>query len=259
MTLMNNYLYLLVNDKNTEFKIGVTDDITERYLKLSFVWGEFELPESYVFMGTRDEVERLEKTLHFMLENWRIEKVEKLDGRREWFSMKCFEKAIEIIAFVASMRGLKLEERLIRGVTVNRYRKHDKKIKKITTKPNNYTNPETVKKQWILCYGATIDFKDHPKFDDSWLWVIKNIDCQPSDFIGEFNIRNKIGSFSLVPSAYIYNSEKIIEAVLQKSHIEILKEDESLQELYEYLSTDISNMISKFKNQPPPSHRSISY
>lgn len=256
---MNNFIYLLVNYKNTEFKIGVTDDITERYLKLSLVWGEFDLSESYVFMGTRNEVEKLEKTLHFLLEDWRIEKIEKLDGRKEWFSMKCFEKAIEIIAYVASMKGLKLEERLVRGVTVNRYRKHGKRIKKITQKPDNYTNYEIVKKQWILYNQATIDFKDHPKFDDSWLWVIKTLDRPSSDFLSEFNIINKIGSFSLVPSAYIYHSEKIIEAVLQKSHIEILKEDESLQELYEYLSTDISNMISKFKNQPPPSHRSISY
>ena len=107
---MTDVLYLFVKEQKTEFKIGITNDIEERYLRLTSIWGDIDLAASCMLIGDRREIAGFEKTLHFLLERWRVEKPPKLDGHKEWFSMECFDKAMEIIASAAMLRNFSNSE-----------------------------------------------------------------------------------------------------------------------------------------------------
>ena len=54
---MKNFLYFFVNRDKTEFKIGITEDIEERYLRLTSLWGEIDLAASCMLAGSRREVD----------------------------------------------------------------------------------------------------------------------------------------------------------------------------------------------------------
>ena len=103
---MNSTLYLFVTDKKTEFKIGITNNIEDRYLLITSIWGDIDIALSCMITGDRREIFRLEKTLHFLLERWQIKKIPKNEGHSEWFSMECFDKAIEIIGYYFMLRGI---------------------------------------------------------------------------------------------------------------------------------------------------------
>jgi hypothetical protein len=80
---MNSTLYLLVTEQRSAFKIGITDNIENRYMQIRSVWGELDLVLSCMVSGDRHEVSGLEKTLHFLLEKWRIDQPLKAAGHSE--------------------------------------------------------------------------------------------------------------------------------------------------------------------------------
>ena len=123
---MNSTLYLFVTDKKTEFKIGITNNIEDRYLLITSIWGDIDIALSCMITGDRREIFRLEKTLHFLLERWQIKKIPKNEGHSEWFSMECFDKAIEIIGYYFMLRGINLDNNIIRGISIGHHKKHSR-------------------------------------------------------------------------------------------------------------------------------------
>jgi hypothetical protein len=124
----NSILYLLVSEDKTLFKIGITDDIEARHSRLSTVWGNFDLALSCTVNGVRHDICRLEKTLHFLLEKWRIQHTIKAEGHSEWFSMNCFDKALEIISSAAIIRGAYSENLITSGISLPKTEKICKNI-----------------------------------------------------------------------------------------------------------------------------------
>ena len=116
--IMNSILYLFVTEQKTSFKIGITDNITDRYMRIKSLWGELDLSASCMVLGDRREVSGLEKTLHFLLDKWRIGHSLKVEGHSEWFAMECFDKAIEIIRSAATLRDFTLDNKFILGIPV---------------------------------------------------------------------------------------------------------------------------------------------
>ena len=150
---MKNFLYFFVNRDKTEFKIGITEDIEERYLRLTSLWGEIDLAASCMLAGSRREVAGLERTLHFLLENWRMEKPCRLEGRREWFSMACFEKAFEILQSAAGLRGFDLQDKLSRGIPIAMRETRDRVVRERPA-VETIANFDGIKQLWPAILGA---------------------------------------------------------------------------------------------------------
>jgi hypothetical protein len=134
---MHSILYLLVNEEKSSFKIGITDDLEARYARLSTIWGNFDLALSCTVSGIRQDISRLEKTLHYLLEKWRIQQPIKSEGYSEWFSMDCFNKAIEIIYSTAHLRGTYSENIITTGIFLLGQEKPRKKTNQDNFDPVN--------------------------------------------------------------------------------------------------------------------------
>ena len=50
---MNSILYLFVTEQKSSFKIGITDNITDRYMRIKSLWGELDLSASCMVLGDR--------------------------------------------------------------------------------------------------------------------------------------------------------------------------------------------------------------
>jgi T5orf172 domain len=98
-------LYLLVDSGHDRFKIGVATDWMRRYLSLKNAWGEFDLAQSCLVAGEASEIRRLERTLHFLFDRWRVEGLEELDGYTEWFKMECYGQVREMIEGIDHLRS----------------------------------------------------------------------------------------------------------------------------------------------------------
>ena len=243
--IMNSILYLFVTEQKTSFKIGITDNITDRYMRIKSLWGELDLAASCMVLGDRREVSGLEKTLHFLLDKWRVEHSVKVEGHSEWFAMECFDKAIEIITATAAFRETKSASEIIYGITI-------KKINKTTTinrkkreiqKIYDFSNLETLKQLWPEYKNATIDFIKHPEKDDAWLWIIDTNKCSISPFDGMmFSINkhciNPIGSFT-----FYEDNPSIHQLSMSKNVLLEMRDLDCFRPIYEFISSEIENLI----------------
>ncbi len=139
---MRGALYLLVKEDKTSFKIGITNNIEARYLRLSSIWGEIDLDSSCTISGSRHEVSGLERTLHYLLDNWRIAHQDKAEGYSEWFSMDCFDKAVEFIHSVIPLKRGSLDNKITYGIKI------DKEIKR---------SSQEFTKHFVVLYDSIID------------------------------------------------------------------------------------------------------
>lgn len=242
---MNNFLYFLVNNERTEFKIGVTDNIEERYLRLASIWGDMNLMESRMLIGSRREVIGLEKSLHFLLQEWRIEKPRKVDGYTEWFSMDCFDKAMEIIEFAAKIYNLNLNDKLIIGIRLinqeDRRSKRNKRPKKIVEVVADF---EGISTRWPLYKKGTIVFKDHPKILDTWLWIIDIGELSVHEFREIFRFQNSDSAFYLISEAFYHKENpSVVNAHVSKNCFKWLGMFPDYKPCYEFISREFNLLI----------------
>jgi hypothetical protein len=239
---MNSTLYLLVTERKTAFKIGITDNIENRYMRLRSVWGEFDLASSCMISGGKHEVYGIEKTLHFLLEKWRIDPSLKATGHSEWFSIECFDKAIEIINSATKLRDLQSYNKIIHGITVNVYKKHGKTRR---TKPNRNISVkfDDLEKQWPYYEKGTLDFRDHPYREDTWLWTINISECliHPMDAM---RLQTNGAGINLVSEVCCYvNESSIIQMSIPKNSLSDIKKNVIFKQAYEFFSGKINALI----------------
>lgn len=91
--MLEQYLYLLVAEDNASFKIGVSKTPETR---MRSVAGSFDYGQSWQIQCRDGTAYRIEKTLHFLFRQHRIE-VERSDGYTEWFAMDCFNKVLQFL------------------------------------------------------------------------------------------------------------------------------------------------------------------
>jgi hypothetical protein len=241
---MNSALYLFVKDQKNEFKIGITDNIEDRYLKITSVWGDIDLASSCMLLGDRREVAGLEKTLHFLLDKWRLKKTRKLEGHSEWFSMDCFDKAIAIIDSVATLRDFKLDEKFIRGIPVNDCRKPNTIIKAAPSY-EVVANLEEIQNQWPYYKKGTLDFRDHPNLEDTWLWTfdIGEYFVNPFEL---FNFQHGCDAINLITELFYYtNQPSVIQVTISKTSFSLLHNFDDFKQCREFISYEINDLFEK--------------
>jgi hypothetical protein len=247
---MNSVLYLFVNKNKTEFKIGITDDIEERYLRLTSVWGDIDIKYSCMLIGDRKEVVGLEKTLHFLLDRWRVEKPKKLDGHKEWFSIECFDKAIEVIGSAAMLRNFSLDDKLIHGISIANHRNREKNTR-IKPHVQVVADFEGIKSKWPYYKKGTIDFIDHPKVKDTWLWAVDIGDTSIHSFMDLFRFQNSRSAIRLISEAHhCIDNPSIVDASVSKHALSWLNEYETYKKCYDFIFSEINLLITEHLHKP---------
>ena len=229
---MNSILYLLVREDRSAFKIGVTKDLVSRHSRLSCVWGNIDLSSSCMVSGSRHDVAGLEKTLHYLLERWRIQQPKGLDGCREWFDMACFEKAKEIILEALCMRSGNPEEAIVHGVIIPE-RKPKSRIK---TNQMEIVDLEDVKELWPSYEKGTIDFCNTPSTDDLWLWTMDLQEFQVSPYE---SLRFKSGNECISIATGLRMDEdkpSVVYVFLSKRALAIMKNTKKFGHVHDFLS-----------------------
>ena len=243
--VMNSILYLFVTEQKTSFKIGITDNITDRYMRIKSLWGELDLAASCMVLGDRREVSGLEKTLHFLLDKWRIEHSLKVEGHSEWFAMECFDKAIEIIRSAATLRDFTLDNKFILGIPVTDYKKSSKVVIRAEPIRKVVANFESITSQWPYYKKGTLDFRDHPDLDDTWLWTVDigESSINPVDVMC-FQYGNVV--INVITEVFYYtNQPSIIQANISKNSVYLLKEFNVFKQCYEFINSEINDLIAK--------------
>ena len=242
---MNSILYLFVTEQKTSFKIGITDNITDRYMRIKSLWGELDLSASCMVIGDRREVSGLEKTLHFFLDKWRIEHSLKVEGHSEWFAMECFNKAIEIITAAAAFRETKSASEIIYGISITKTNKtiNINRKKRETQKIYDFSNLETLKQLWPEYKNATIDFIKHPEMDNAWLWIIDINKCYISPFDGMMFSINKHCINPIGSCTFYEDNPSIHQLSMSKNILLVMKKLDDFRPIYEFISSEIENLI----------------
>lgn len=96
------YLYLLAKRDGSKFKIGRANEVWKRAIQVSKI-DEIDLDASYVVSGDSN-INRLEKTLHYLFEFWADPEPEGQDGRTEWFRIDALEHALNVLDRVVDLR-----------------------------------------------------------------------------------------------------------------------------------------------------------
>jgi hypothetical protein len=128
-----SYIYLLVcNDK---FKIGKASDIENRYHQLKKHYS-FNLADSYSIEVSDNEVFKLEKTLHFLFDEYRIKNLPQAEGSTEFFKLTCLDDVLSMINKISKQKyfivekGIVLRPKLVENKAIPKVKK-EKKIKTI--------------------------------------------------------------------------------------------------------------------------------
>jgi hypothetical protein len=122
-------VYLLVSEDNTMFKIGKTkDDSLIRIYTLAKNW-KIDFSKS-LLISTKNS-NGLEKTLHYIFQDYHVNLSKISNGFTEFFNIKCFK---EVIDFVESLSE-KIKEDKIKLYTVSEFKNKDKENRKTS---NNF-------------------------------------------------------------------------------------------------------------------------
>jgi len=111
----HSYVYLLLSTDGDKFKIGKADDVYSRYSTLKKYWGEIDFNKSMQIRCNKKQVHSLEKTLHFIFDNYNIDMQSNADGHTEWFDSDCFEDATNLLNHLLQHKSHKTVQ-LIEGI-----------------------------------------------------------------------------------------------------------------------------------------------
>lgn len=238
---MVSILYLLVKADKSSFKIGITDNLESRHDRLRLFWGNFDLPSSCTVSGTQQDIAGLEKTLHYLLEKWRIKPSLKLDGHSEWFSIDCFDTSLELISSIALIKGYNSDNLIKKGIDLAKKKPNSKKEKIRSEKL--ISDFEELKKHWSSFEDATLVFKEKPTLD-LWSWTINLARCEVSPFdLLSFHTKN--GGFNLALN-YSYSEQNpyIVDISIPKSCLLGMLNYEELKPVHEFISEMLPRLAS---------------
>lgn len=95
--MLKSHLYILVYAEKKVIKIGKADDIIKRITNLKKYWGEPDYKCSYSLELNAEEVLKIERSLHLFLSEHSFP-FAKGDGKTEFFTIECLDRALEYIA-----------------------------------------------------------------------------------------------------------------------------------------------------------------
>lgn len=110
--MSTSYVYFLF--KEEKIKIGKANDLDRRISKLEKDWGAFDQNKSFVLKCEQKNVNKLERALHALLLDYRINDLDpSLDGYTEFFDISCLEKVDSIIPLINYAQKVGLIEELL--------------------------------------------------------------------------------------------------------------------------------------------------
>lgn len=80
------YVYIFVSQKHNLLKIGRTNSISKRFSELQKLWNFFEVENSFFLKVEDSYSSKLEKTLHNLCIDYKLEMQENYSGCDEFFS-----------------------------------------------------------------------------------------------------------------------------------------------------------------------------
>ena len=83
-----SYVYLLVSEDHSSFKVGVSLNPLKRVSQLP---ENIDVERSFQFSCQRSDAFRAEKSIHFLFDKYRLNK-DKSDGYTEWFDFSAFDE-----------------------------------------------------------------------------------------------------------------------------------------------------------------------
>lgn len=95
--MLKSHLYILVYAEKKVIKIGKADDIAKRITNLKRDWGEPDYKCSYSLEMNTEQVFNIERSLHLFLSEY-SSKFAEGDGKTEFFTIECLDRALEYIA-----------------------------------------------------------------------------------------------------------------------------------------------------------------
>lgn len=112
------FVYLLSSSDKTRFKIGKSSDYTlKRVDELARNW-ELDFFNSYIV--ATENSNGLEKTLHYLFQDYRLELPSVHNGFTEFFDIKCFD---EVFNFCKGLEN-KFKTSKVKMYKISDYRKH---------------------------------------------------------------------------------------------------------------------------------------
>ena len=88
-----SYVYLLVSEDHSSFKVGVSLNPLKRVLQLP---ENIDVERSFQFSCQRSHAFRAEKSIHFLFDKYRLNK-DKSDGYTEWFDFSAFDEVQKFV------------------------------------------------------------------------------------------------------------------------------------------------------------------
>lgn len=93
MKCNDSFVYFLVNQENTAFKVGVSVNTVQR---MKILDDDFDLSSSFHLSCSKKDSYKIEKTIHFLFRNHHSDQPQK-DGYTEWFDIACFEAVSDFV------------------------------------------------------------------------------------------------------------------------------------------------------------------
>ena len=85
------YLYVLIDAAHEKFKVGITEHINARPIKVTRDFGPTDKHNSFYIQGTKQDMVDLERTILFMFKRWFYEVDDKYPGYSEWLYYGCLD------------------------------------------------------------------------------------------------------------------------------------------------------------------------
>lgn len=110
-------LYLLNFPDNNAIKIGKANNIQRRIDDLKSHWGTVDYNNSYYLKGDEKYIFKLEKTLHFLVKDFRIKELQG-DGKTEMFNQTCLPNLLNHLNFICESQDVEI----IKGIKNNQFK-----------------------------------------------------------------------------------------------------------------------------------------
>lgn len=225
-------------------------------------WGNFDLSISCMVIGQGTRISKLEKVLHFIFDNWKIELEEAIDGYTEWFNIACFEDVKKEIKRISHFRS-HLPLKLIEGIEVpqkiskqpNKWQSLSREEKR-TLRENRIRERKTQilneNQEKFHCFvellhtiePSVIGYRKHPEYKKHWQLMLKNPGGAEVAVLMRscsFHIFN--GGCNVITETYTFD-DNLYFVNISESSIEFLKSHEETQEI----GRAITDILEKIKS-----------
>lgn len=154
--MSKSFLYFVIFNNCNYLKIGKSNNIENRMIKIRHLWGDIDYENSYCLELPTSKVFKIEKALHNLLDDFKIKDISG-DGYTEMFSLDVLETALAFINMYIKQQG---DLKLVKGISKNIFLESSikrKRIEKYTGAKKRHRVLNSIKKE-INSYSENINY-----------------------------------------------------------------------------------------------------